>query len=283
MTASREHPAAGGDRGTTLAELDLALDELAAGREVPAAYGEAGALATLAAELHVAVPPPPPGAAERGRAELLALAAGAAEGGRVERRVLAAGGRRPGRPGRRGAGVGRRSLPARVVALAAAIVLLVAVPAAVARQARPGTALWPLRQAGQQVRIAMAGDPVHQAQLRLDAAGAFLAAGQGAGEERREELAEVARERIEAVLDSLDDLAGPAAAAERARAERLLLEARALKDLDDPADRSGQGSGEDRSGRGGGAGGEGGGSGPGSGSSGPGGTRSGGSGGPDDG
>jgi hypothetical protein len=40
------------------------------------------------------------------------------------------------------------------------------------------------------------------------------AAGRGAGEERREELAEVARERIEAVLDSLDDLAGPAAAAE---------------------------------------------------------------------
>jgi uncharacterized membrane protein YgcG len=256
MTASRWEPAAGGDRRTALAELDLALDELATGREVPAAHGEAGALGALAAELRASVPAPPPGAGERGRAELLARAAGA--GGAVGAAAVR-------RPGRRGRGW-RRSLPARVVALAAALVVLVAVPGAVARQARPGTALWPLRQAGQQVRIALADDPVRRAQLRLDATGAFLAAGRGAGEERRKELAEVAEERIEAVLDGLDGLPGPAATAARSRAERLLLDAKALKDQDDRPDRSGsgpsgRGGDEDRSGSGGGS------SGPGSGGS----------------
>ncbi|MFL6219055.1 MAG: hypothetical protein ACJ742_11010, partial [Actinomycetes bacterium] len=52
-----------------LAGLDLALDELAAGPDVPTERGggETAALAALATELRAAVPPPPAGAAERGR------------------------------------------------------------------------------------------------------------------------------------------------------------------------------------------------------------------------
>ena len=158
-----------------LAGLDLALDELAAGRDLPAegAGGEAAALATLAAELRAAVPAPPPGAAERGRAAFLATAAA-------------------GRPG--GAAWRRRSLPLRLAALAAALVVLVALPAA-ARQAEPGTALWPVREVGQQVRDRLADDPVHRANLRLNTAEDYIAAGTGAAEERREDMADAAEER----------------------------------------------------------------------------------------
>ena len=58
-----------------LGDLDLALDELAAGRDVPTERvgGETAALATLATELRAAVPPPPAGAAERGRAAALVV------------------------------------------------------------------------------------------------------------------------------------------------------------------------------------------------------------------
>lgn len=225
------------DELATLAGLDLALDELAAGRETPAAgaVGQAGALAVLAEELQAAVPAAPPGAAEQGKAAFLA-------------KVAEQGHARPPRRAR-----WRRSLPVRVVALAAALLLL-AVPAAVARQARPGTALWPLRQAGQQARLALADDPVHRAHLRLNTAQAFLTAGAGAGEERRKDLADQAKDQIKAALDTLDEVAGPSAAAERSRAGRLEAELEALEDIDDPGDRSGPGSGstDDRSGRGGG-------------------------------
>jgi uncharacterized membrane protein YgcG len=215
-----------------LAGLDEALDELTAGFEAPAARagGEAPALAALAAELRAVVPAPPPGAAERGR---VAFLANAGAGDRV------------GRPRR------RRSLAVRVAALAAAMVLLLAVPAAVARQARPGTTLWPLRQAGQQFRLALADGPVQQAHLRLNTAASYLGAGAGAGEERREDLADLARDEIRAAMDDLDDVPGPEAAAERSRAERLLLDVEALKDGNDPGDRSGSGAGtDDRSGSG---------------------------------
>jgi uncharacterized membrane protein YgcG len=219
-----------------LAGLDLALDELAAGRDVPAelAGGEAVVLATLADELRQAVPAPPPGAAERGRAAFLAAAA--------------AGGSR---------GVGRRSLPVRLAAMAAALVALAALPAA-AGQARPGTALWPVRQAGQQVRDRLASDPVHRAHLRLSTAESFIAAGTGAGEERREDMADQAEERIKAAMEAVEGVPGPEAAVERARAARLLLQVEALEHQED-GDRSGPGSGGgdddpsvgDRSGRGG--------------------------------
>jgi uncharacterized membrane protein YgcG len=218
-----------------LAGLDLALDELAAGRDVPAerAGGEA-ALATLAAELREAVPDPPPEAAERGRAAFLAAAAAGRD---------------------RGARWRRRSLPVRLAAVAAALVVLVALPAA-ARQARPGEALWPVRELGQAARDRLADDPVHRAHLRLNTAADYIQAGTAADEERREDMADQAEERIEAALEALEGVAGPSAAAERARANRLLLQVEALEHQKDADDRSGSGSGsepgEDRSGSGGG-------------------------------
>ena len=242
-----------------LGDLDLALDELAAGRDVPteSGGGETAALAALAAELRAAVPPSPAGAAERGRAAFLAAAE--ATGGRPR------------------ASVWRRSLPLRMAAVAAALVVLVAVPAT-ARQARPGTALWPVREVGQQVRDRLADDPVRRAHLRLNTAESYLAAGAGADEERRKDMADQAEEKIDDALDVLDGVAGPEAAAERARAQQLLPQVEALERQKDPDDRSGpgSGSGDDRSGGGGGdrsgddRSGRGGGSGSGSGSRGSG-------------
>ena len=212
-----------------LGDLDLALDELAAGRDVPTERvgGETAALATLATELRAAVPPPPAGAAERGRAAFLAPAAS----GRAALVATAA--------GRRARG---RSLPLRMAAVAAALVVLVALPAT-ARQARPGTTLWPVRQVGQQVRDRLADDPVGRAHLRLNTAESYLAAGAGTGEDRRKDMADRAEEKIEDALDVLDGVAGPKAAAERARAQQLLPQVDALEHQEDPEDRSGSGSG----------------------------------------
>jgi uncharacterized membrane protein YgcG len=241
-----------------LGDLDLALDELAAGRDVPTERvgGETAALAALATELRAAVPPPPAGAAERGRAAFLAAAAS----GRAALVATAA--------GRRARGPAwRRSLPLRMAAVAAALVVLVALPAT-ARQARPGTTLWPVRQVGQQVRDRLADDPVGRAHLRLNTAESYLAAGAGAGEDRRKDMADRAEEKIEDALDVLDGVAGPEAAAERARAQQLLLQVDALEHQEEPEDRPGPGSGDDHSGRGGGSGSGGGSSsGPGPGSS----------------
>jgi uncharacterized membrane protein YgcG len=234
MTEPRgNEPMGPDDNLAELAGLDLALDELAAGRDVPAglAGGEA-ALATLAAELREAVPDPPPGAAERGRAAFLAAAAAGRD---------------------RGARWRRRSLPLRLAAVAAALVVLVALPAA-ARQARPGEALWPVRELGQAARDRLADDPVHRARLRLNTAAAYIQAGNDAGEEGREDMADQAEERIEAAMEALEGVAGPSAAAERARANRLLLQVEALEHQKDAEDRSGPGGGEDRSGSGGGSG-----------------------------
>jgi hypothetical protein len=261
-----------GDLGA-LAALDLALDELAAG-DLPASPigGEAAVLAAVAAGLRAAVPAPPPGAAERGRAAFLASAA--------ELQGTPATAELPppsAAPVRR-----RRRLPARVLALAAALVVLAAVPA-VARQARPGSALWPVRQVGQQLRVSLADDPARRAHLRLNTAEEYLAAGAGAGERRRKAMADRAEDLVEEVLDQLEDVTGARAGVERARAERLLLAVRALEHQDDPGGGSGSGPGSgsgsgDQSGSGGG-GGSGGGSGKGSsGGSGPGGDDGGGSG-----
>ena len=145
------------DELAALAGLDLALDELAAGRDVPTerAGAETAALATLAAELHESVPPPPSGAAERGREAFLARAAA----GRA--RAAPGGGRcpcgwppwprrwswwwpcrrRPGRPGR-GRPCGRSARSARASATAG-------------------------------------HGPVHRARLRLGVAESYLAAGRG--------------------------------------------------------------------------------------------------------
>jgi hypothetical protein len=233
------------DELAALAGLDLALDELAAGREVPTERvgGQTAALASLAAELRAAVPPPPAGAAERGREAFLAAAG--ATGGRARGRTW------------------RRSLPLRLAAVAAALVVVVALPAA-ARQARPGTALWPAREVGQLVRDRLADDPVERARLRLNVAETYLAAGRGAGEERRKDMADHAEDKVEDALDVLDDVAGPKAAAQRARAEQLLLQVDALEHQKDPEDRSGPGPGSG-SGSGGGSSGPGGGGGSGGG------------------
>jgi uncharacterized membrane protein YgcG len=231
------------DELAALAGLDLALDELAAGRDVPTERvgGETTALATLASELRAAVPPSPAGAAERGREAFLAVAG--ATGGRARGSAW------------------RRSLPTRLAVVAAALVVVVALPAA-ARQARPGTALWPMREVGQQVRDHLAGDPVERARLRLDIAETYLAAGRGAGEEGRKDMADHAEDKIKDALDALDDVAGPEAAAQRARAQQLLLQVDALEHQKDPEDRSGPGSGGGgSSGPGGGGGGGGSGSG----------------------
>ena len=241
MTEPRGNEPMGPDNDLAeLAGLDLALDELAAGRDALAerAGGEAAALATLAAELREAVPDPLPGAAERGRAAFLAAA---------------------GRD--RGARWRRRSLPVRLAAVAAALVVLVALPAA-ARQARPGEALWPVRELGQAARDRLADDPVHRAHLRLNTAATYLQAGKDAGEEGRKDMADQAEEKVKDALDVLDDVAGPEAEAQRARARRLLAQVDALEHQKDPGDRSGPGSGS-----GGGSSGPGGG-GSGSGSSG---------------
>jgi hypothetical protein len=133
--------------------------------------------------------------------------------------------------------------------LAAALVVLAAVPA-VARQARPGTALWPLRQVGQQLRVSLADDPARQAHLRLNIAEQYLAA--GAGERRRRTMADRAEDLIGEVLDQLEDLPGPRAGAERARAGRLLSAVRVLEHQDDPGGGEGSSGGDDRSGQGGG-------------------------------
>jgi len=220
MTEPRDHGPMGPDDLDTLAGLDLALDELAAGRDLPAVGqgGEAAALARLAAEVRAAAPAPPPGAAERGRAAFLATAAGARAGG-VTR---------------------RRSLPMRLAGLAAALVVLVALPAA-ARQAEPGTTLWPVREVGQQVRDRLAG-PVDRASLRLGTAEEYIAAGTGAGEERREDMADAAEEKIKDALDALKDLSGPEVAAVQTRAARLEAQVDALERQKDK-DRSGSGGG----------------------------------------
>ncbi len=223
------------DELATLAGLDRALDELAAGRELPAegVGGETATLATLAAELRAAAPAPPPGAAERGRAAFLATA-----GGRKARSASR-----------------RRSLPLRLAGLAAALVVIVALPAA-ARQAEPGTTLWPVREVGQQVRDRLANDPVRRANLRLNTAADYIEAGTGAGEERREDMADAAEEKIKDALDVLKDLSGPEVAAVRARAIKLEARVEALERQKDPGDRSGSGGGtepgDDNSGPGGG-------------------------------
>jgi uncharacterized membrane protein YgcG len=242
-----------GDRDA-LVELDRALDELAAGTfpAGPATAGAAGAgevaaLAALAAELRAAVPSPPSGAADAGRAVLLAAAAAPPPGTAARRRRFA-----------------------RVRVLAAAALLAVAVPAALAGRALPGTPLWPLRQVGQQVRLGLTGDPVQRAHLRLNTATMLLDAARDSGGYRQTGLV-ACREQIQAAVAQLGGRSGPQAAAERARAERLLAD---LEDLSRSAgneerDDPGTGGGDDRSGPGsGGSGGSGGrGSGDGSGGS----------------
>jgi hypothetical protein len=252
-----------------LLELDHALDELAAGIPAVAAVapgeeaareavaGEVAALAALAAELRAAVPPAPPAAAAHGRAALLAAAAPRGAAGRRRAR------RGPAARDRgavlAGPGASRRRRFPRVRVLAAALLLAVAVPAALAGRALPGTPLWPLRQAGQQVRLGLTADPVQRAHLRLNTAAMLLDAARDSGGYRQAGLVQC-REQLQAATAQLAGRTGPAAAAERARAEGLLAD---LGDLERSAqvdgERGGGDGGDDRSGPGdGGSGGRGG-------------------------
>jgi hypothetical protein len=269
-----------------LLELDRALDELAegapaagaaaatAGAAGEVAAGEVAALAALAAELRAAVPPAPPAAAAHGRAALLAAAA--APPGAAGRRRAPSGlaGRDRGAV-LAGPGASRRRRLPRVRVLAAAALLAVAVPAALAGRALPGTPLWPLRQAGQQVRLGLTADPVQRAHLRLNTAAMLLDAARDSGGYRQAGLVQC-REQLQAATAQLAGRTGPAAAAERARAEGLLAD---LGDLERSAqvdgERDGGDGGDDRSGPGGGGSGRGG-------SGGSGGEGSGRSGGSDD-
>jgi hypothetical protein len=233
-----------------LLRLDRALDELsAAGGTPPSAPARAGepaaeaaALAAIAAELRDAVPAPQGAeAAGRGRAALLAAASAASGRGRRVRRGTTA----------------RRRL---AVALAAAL-LAAAVPAAMAGQARPGTPLWPLRQAGQQARLGLTVDPVERAHLRLNTAAMLLAAARDGDGYRQEGLVRC-RDQVQAALAQLGGRSGPRVAAERARAEELLgdlgsLERRAGDDTgrrsgDEQRRDPGPAPGDDHSGPGGG-------------------------------
>ena len=173
MTEPREDEPMGPDDDLAqLAGLDLALDELAAGRDAPAerAGGEAAALATLAAELREAVPDPLPGAAERGRAAFLAAAA---DRGRVAAPLAA------GAAGRRGRRAGRAGGPA-----------------GGGRAGPAGGGLWPVRELGQAARDA---SPTTRSTgpMRLNTAATYIQAGKDAGEEGREDMADQAEERIE--------------------------------------------------------------------------------------
>jgi translation initiation factor IF-2 len=259
----------------TLLRLDRALDELAAAggappsaparSGAPAAEAETAALAALAAGLREAVPAPQDAeVAARGRAALLAAAAVPARPGRRDRR---------GGPARRGEGARRGATVRRRLALVlAAALLAVALPAAAAGQARPGTPLWPLRQAGQQARLGLTADPVERAHLRLNTAAMLLAAARDGDGYRQEGLVRC-RDQVEAALAQLGGRSGPRAAAERARAEELLgdldaLEQRAGDDQrrtgDDEQERApGPAPGDDHSGPGGGRSGPGGGGGSG--------------------
>jgi hypothetical protein len=243
-----------------LLRLDRALDELAAGGTAPSApvrsgepTAETADLTALAAELRDAVPAPQDAeAAARGRAELLAAAAAPSRPPRA----------RPGTPVLHGEQARRGTTVRRRLALAlAAALLAVALPAAMAGQARPGTTLWPLRQAGQQARLGLTADPVERAHLRLNTAAMLLAAASDGDGYRQEGLVRC-RDQIQAALAQLGGRAGPRAAAERARAEELLgdldvLERRAGDDQrrtgDDEQEREpGQAPGDDHSGPGGG-------------------------------
>ena len=175
--------------------LDQALDDLAADRPVVTDAAVAP-LVVAATGLRAAVPAPPAGAADRGRAALLAAAAG-------------------GRPPRLGPPLLRAS------ALAAAL-LLVAVPAFATQRALPGTALWPLRSAGQQVRTAFAGDAIERARIRFDTAAGLLDAARAARPEQAARLASAGRAEAAAGLAELRGRAGAAPEAERVRGQWLL-------------------------------------------------------------
>jgi uncharacterized membrane protein YgcG len=191
----------------------------------------AGALTATAAALRASVPASPPEAGARGREAFLASAdrLAASQAGRRRRRVLV-----------------------RAAALAAAL-LLVGIPAALARQALPGSPLYPVHQVTQDARVAFAGDPVDKAKILLDEAERMRDEAVRGGSDR-DRCINVGRDDANQALDKLRGVSGAAAAAQVARANQLLHDFHDLAEGKLPGDdHSGPGrGGDDRSGPGGG-------------------------------
>jgi Domain of unknown function (DUF5667) len=188
------------------------------------------ALAATAAELRASVPAPRPETAARGREAFLAS---------TDRFIAAQAGRR------------RRRLLVRAAALAAAL-LLVGIPGALARQALPGSPLYPVHQATQDVRLALTSDPVSRARILLDEAERMRGKAVGSGPER-DRCVRVGRDDANQALATLQGVSGAAAQQQVARANALLHDFHDLAEGKLPGEDHGSSGGrDDHSGRGGG-------------------------------
>jgi hypothetical protein len=189
-------------------------------------------LLATAAGLSAAVPAPSPEAAAAGREAFLA-SADAFIGSRRHRR--------------------RRKLLLRATALAAAL-LLVGIPGALARQALPGSPLYPVREATQDARLALTSSPVSKARILLDDA-ERLRDEAIRTKSSRDRCIRAGQAEVNQALDELRGLTGAAAERQWIRAQSLLDDFRDLAEGKLPGqDHSGpgRGGGDDRSGSGGG-------------------------------
>jgi hypothetical protein len=235
-----------------LHRLDRALDDLINGRpavelnghrpaQPPARQPEpdqdqdgsppVDALVATAAGLRAAVAAPSPEAAARGREAFLASA------------DAVAGSRRGGR---------RRKLLLRATGLAAAL-LLVGIPGALARQALPGSPLYPVREATQDARVALTPSPVSKARILLGDA-ERLRAEAVRSQSRRDDCIRAGRAEVNEALAKLRGLTSAAALRQWVRAQGLLDDFRDLAEGKLPGDHGGRGGGvQDHSGKGGGS------------------------------
>jgi uncharacterized membrane protein YgcG len=190
------------------------------------------ALVATAAELHASVPAPRPEAAARGREAFLAS---------TDRFIAARAGRR------------RRRVLVRAAALAAAL-LLVGIPGALARQALPGSPLYPIHQATQDAKLAFTFSPVGKARMLLDEAERMRDEAVRSASER-DRCVRVGRDDANQALATLRGVGGAAAQQQVARANALLHDFHDLAEGKLPGeDHGGSGGGDDHSGRGGGGG-----------------------------
>jgi hypothetical protein len=186
------------------------------------------ALAATAAELRASVPAPRPEAAARGREAFLASA---------DRLIAAQASRR------------RRRMLVRAAALAAAL-LLVGIPGALARQALPGSPLYPVHQATQDARLALTSSPVSKARILLDEAERMRDEAVRSSSER-DRCVRVGRDDANQALATLQGVGGAAAQQQVARANALLHDFHDLAEGKLPGeDRGGSGGGDDHSGKG---------------------------------
>jgi hypothetical protein len=188
---------------------------------------ELAALAATAAALRSSLPAPRPEATARGREAFLASAdrLAASQAGRPRRRRLL------------------------LAAALAAVLLLVGIPGALARQALPGSPLYPVHEVTQDARLAFARGPVDKARILLDEAERMRDRAVSGGSDR-ERCITVGTDNANQALDRLRGVSGPAAAAQVARANQLLHDFHDLAEGKLPGDdHSGPGrGGDDRSG-----------------------------------